>query len=514
MKKEQAGELSAILLEHQYTEAYLSLRKLKGNDQARARSLLAAAKEAGFAAHLALATYHRMGELEGGYSTYYDDEPEEETMGEVYEESLTISHWRDARDRRVVLGNYRIDAADLVSEHELGEGDPDEKEAEGYTGNPGCTMDYWYLRAAIVLWAKEDQERILCRYNFSGACASLAELSKGKKTCPGTPFRRLGAAVAASFPGRLPNPSPYRFDPENNVFARTLEAAATARSKDLLDAVLARVPVSAFTLCSAKLWNKLHRAFGIEAFETVYRTLAEEDPEEHRSTLFQILDALLPNKKAVPLATAIAKRLAELPVKEAPRGYWREYREPSPPGDREEARILLCASHLLPKSSSRKKALVFVQADSSLLYLRELLAPLLLDKSLAKYRPLDGSLFPEVFAAAKSQLEAEVNRPLEPYPDWTRPCPELETGPRGEALRELEAFMANPEEETHAFRRNQGERDEIEGSIRRHRLDLDCRTIKNSRPYTLLCTKNDQSYHRALARRAADEVLLQKLEKL
>ena len=64
LKKAGAGKLRAVLLDHSYTEANLALRNLKGNDQARANALLAAAEEAGFTAHLALVTCHKSGELD------------------------------------------------------------------------------------------------------------------------------------------------------------------------------------------------------------------------------------------------------------------------------------------------------------------------------------------------------------------------------------------------------------------------------------------------------------------
>lgn len=165
-------------------------------------------------------------------------------------------------------------------------------------------------------------------------------------------------------------------------------------------------------------------------------------------------------------------------------------------------------------AASRKKALAFLRADSSLLYLREGLAPVLLERSLKKCLALDASLAPELLAAAKKQLHAEVNRSMGPYPDWIRPCPAPDSGHGGEAIRELVTFMADPEAKTHDFRRHQGDRSDIENYIREHRLDLDHETIKKGRPYTLACTKNDQSYHRALARRAKDEALLEKLGRL
>lgn len=110
------GKLSAILLEHSYTEANFSLRNLKGNDATRARAILAAAEELGLKPHLGLVTYHQMGELIGGDAYAYrrrrfsEDEDDEDDsadgeMGEVYEESLTLSDWRDVSDHPLKLGN-------------------------------------------------------------------------------------------------------------------------------------------------------------------------------------------------------------------------------------------------------------------------------------------------------------------------------------------------------------------------------------------------------------------------
>jgi hypothetical protein len=56
LRNERASELTAVLLEHHYTEANLSWHNLKGNDPSKAQALAAAAREAGCVAHLALVT--------------------------------------------------------------------------------------------------------------------------------------------------------------------------------------------------------------------------------------------------------------------------------------------------------------------------------------------------------------------------------------------------------------------------------------------------------------------------
>lgn len=249
--------MRAVLLDHSYTEANLSLRNLKGNDQARAHALLAAAEEAGFTAHLALVTFHKSGELEDDDYDYhrhsrYDDDDEKEasasgTMGEIYEEDLTISDWRDKRDRKVDLGNYLIDKNVLISKEKFGEGEPDQEESEGYTGNAGCTMDYWYRSAAIVLWAVDDHERILCEYDLRRAGVMLGKLSAAKKTGPGSPFHRLATAAIARYPEALPylGARVERHDFSADPLHLLVTALAKTGSCDLLERLLKNLPASA-----------------------------------------------------------------------------------------------------------------------------------------------------------------------------------------------------------------------------------------------------------------------------
>jgi len=65
LMRSREGLLTAVLLEHGYTEANLRIANLKGHDHSRARALLAAADKAGLVAHLALVTLHQSGMHDG-----------------------------------------------------------------------------------------------------------------------------------------------------------------------------------------------------------------------------------------------------------------------------------------------------------------------------------------------------------------------------------------------------------------------------------------------------------------
>ena len=163
LMKEQLLQLSInpsehpiiILLEHQYTPSNFSIDKLKNHDLPRTEALLYAAEQSGYFAKLGLVTCYQMGQLEGvsygGYrrNRYEEEDLTEGTMGEIYEAYSTIEHWSE--DGLPHLGRITIDENDLITDKKLTEGEPINQEAEGFTGNAGMTLEYWYHYGAIIL---------------------------------------------------------------------------------------------------------------------------------------------------------------------------------------------------------------------------------------------------------------------------------------------------------------------------------------------------------------------------
>ncbi len=537
-KASSSGELTAILLDHAYTEANFSFKNLKGHDSARARALLFAAADAGFSARLALVTRHQMGELDADISyrrrRRWDDDddidPKTATMGEIYDDNLTIAHWRDARDQKLALGTYRIEDSDLLAHEMLGEAEPDEKEAEGYTGNAGCTMEYWYRRAAVVLWPSEDEETILCRYNLSAACEALTELSQRKQTGPGSPYHRLGTAVTIRLATDLRETISYRFHAPNpeDPFCVVLRAILRTGSRDLLDLLLDGVASPVWNVCDSTLWHELHKAFGAEPFAALDEKLLQAKSESYRTLLFRRLDTLLRPKHADETAARIAAQLIRLapPCHRTPTGGHSKRQAPFEQA-RSEIRTILSAARLLTSKAERKATHSFILSDSSLDHVRYLLAPVLTEK---KIKPLvndAASIAAEAHAFAIAALAAECAIELSPYPDWMRPSPmEIQSSNSGAGLPrfgsrqidldaaaspELHQFLIDPDRRKHDFRYRQDIRNSLEEFIRKHQLDLDHVTVRTSSPHVLSCTKNDNSYHRAVTRRAEDGKLLSTL---
>lgn len=555
--EERPRGLTAVLLEHSYTEANFSLRNLKGNDSSRARVFLAAADELGLVAHLGLVTYHQMGELEGGdfschshrYRRFFDDDEEEVDemegeMGEIYDESLSVNHWRDAKDRPAKLGVYSLKMEDLITREAIDAREPDEKESEGFTGNAGCTMEYWYHRAAVVWWRREDHERILCAQSPAGACRELFALAGKKGKIARESFERLARAIVDAFPAALPHFSAYSrskitagaddedeydgffddeevLDPGEEAFTVALAAFARAGSADCVAKLIDRVPPAAFGMCRPALWRRLFQAFGSAPFRPVIDSLLDEGTEIHRHLLFVLLEVA----HALPSEEGLARRLISRLVRiapQAPKRGWEPRRDPAPSGDPNEARTLLMVSPMITDPTERHLALSFLKSDQSLAYVREILGPLLLEIVVIAVARRQRSLYPDLLNFATETLKSEISRELKPYSDWTRPCPpppvpRTPTGwsprrrPQPDPLGELANFMADPAERSHDFKRAEFDRSTVEEFIRANLLDLDQTTIKVGTPYTLRVTKNDSSYLHALAVRKKDESLLAKL---
>ena len=65
-------------------------------------------------------------------------------------------------------------------------------------------------------------------------------------------------------------------------------------------------------------------------------------------------------------------------------------------------------------------------------------------------------------------------------------------------------FCEDPIAMEHRFKVNESTRGHISDMIRRHDLDVTCRTEKKGRPYTLVCRKNRSAHQRSLKRYEED----------
>ncbi len=110
--------------------------------------------------------------------------------------------------------------------------------------------------------------------------------------------------------------------------------------------------------------------------------------------------------------------------------------------------------------------------------------------------------------AVRMHLHTRVAEVLEPPADWRRDS-QIKCTCQGCA--ELRAFLDNPTQSTGSFKAAEAKRNHIEHSIRSHKCDVNCITERSSRPYRLVCTKNQASYQRRVEQRKNDLDMLTRL---
>ena len=496
--------LNAILLDHQYTTANFSMNTLKGHDGVRARALMEAAKHAGYEAHLALCVFHQEGEL--GYD--FDDwnQPTENgEMGEIYDESLYIDHWIDPAGSVKDLGYWSLHKKVIHTDRELDGGDPIEKDSEGYTGNAGCTMDYWYQHAAVVVWRTEEREALFTKYNF-GAAKTL--LSQSEDTLSPEDFEKLATCVVEELDQRKGS---YCFHEEAE---EALDALLNRKSYLLAGRLLDLLGSRLLQINKPSVWRHLVKVLSEDQRLNLISGVTEENKDKYRKGVFGLLNAVIKGKpekgELIPYLELIPNQHAKV----AESGDSTSYSV-------DEGVTLLNLSNLVGSTELLGDLEKFLCHDLSLKSLRGKITLLLLRKEVKTDEVTPYSLIPVVAQRVIQIYQAEIEREILPYSDWTRPCPALKAGrvngtfrsPKLGALeaKELMDFMANPDLEQHDFVHNAPIREAIGSTISHLKLDLKYETIKSRRPYTLRCTKTDASYHQSLTTRRIDQETLNKL---
>lgn len=515
--KTRGDDLTAILLEHRYTEEGLSVAALKGDDRARAAALFAAAEKAGLAARLALVCLHQTGQLDEEYDGYYsrkrrgpgskgNDETEGE-MGEIFEESLTIEHWRTPEDTEEHLGSFDISEDNLLSLAALGKGEPDEKFAEGFTGNAGCTMEHWYRRAAIVVWPQDAGPVLLARYDFDAACESFAKLAAKKSGKASA----LCLALISEGGRRLDKAGQWEADHVARGMSPLLRGIGLLGDEALYGKIASGAFIPVFKNASREAWAALLRGFGGRPLELFRQHTSAGPISTNRQSWFSALDATLGHApELLPRFADLLPRMVEGQVLPVRRHHPKEERFSQPDY---HAHLALAASCVLATQADRQKVGSWLWNGGTLPHLRQVLAPALMEKAHGAWFGREHSLAPGLLNAVIEELAGDIAQPVLPYPDWKRPVPTAV--PSDDALiKGVLKFMADPAAECHDIRRVQADRSRVEEYVNRHQLDLDLTTVRKGTPHTLVCRKNSQSYLRALKQRSADETLLEKLRKI
>jgi len=192
-----------FLLDHEYTERGLHWPPLKGADRPRVAALRAAAEALGLTVHLALAEVHEQWTASvGGGGRWHGrgdwDDRRDPEPDELIDRGIVLNHWVDADDRQLRREELPVADTDTASFSDTDETFLVNQEYEGYMGNYGETLDYWYRRAALVIQTPAAEQAGRFVSDFDAALAdALALARRGRGHELATRLRAAATALAA-----------------------------------------------------------------------------------------------------------------------------------------------------------------------------------------------------------------------------------------------------------------------------------------------------------------------------
>ncbi len=518
----------AIPCTHQYTEAGIDPRQLKGADRARADVLARAAGALGYRCHIALLTHWQSGEVD--YDTWdFDDGygwgrrrscPRERDvskvrMEEVYDEKMSLDHWFALDGQKLPLGEIGLSKSEVLGGSE---GWSYEQEVHEATGNEGATLERWYRRAVVVVWPPDRTFRILAR---EGQAAALPELERmadeSKKPDDLESCREFARRMIACWKPR------HSFARGQERFTgrmlTVLERIGTAElARQFLDDVLPNdfdgsEGPSLVRLCERLGWDTLTA----DLLALVARQKPREDYSAPPTELVQIVSLCRPLFCGPPPLTAARRKACEALADELVRAIerWDGARKARHQGERGRKGVVEGVISMFAAIRAQDRLewfAAYVLEDAKHYDLRGVLAP----DVKAIYSWLAD--VPDAQPAAErlmrhcvAQLQEATELAPKPPADWKR---EAKLNCKCEDCRALARFLRDPAVRVGRFPLRQERRQHLRQQIDHHHLDCTHETERKGSPQTLLCTKTQASFERKLKRYHADRELLSELQAL
>jgi len=512
----------AVILGHQYTAANFSLSQLKLDDRPRAESLIESARKAGYFASLGLVTHYLSGELEDDGSYYghrnrrnryrYHDEDEDTggggTMGEVYETSTDVTYW--STEGMPGLGKITLDEDDMITNAEIGDGDPIEQDEEGYTGNAGMTIEYWYHYGAVILWPESKHVALLSEVPIQTRLEWLDYYLRHWKNAALNPREMSKQLLERFIDDDMTGRSMTELD-----FSPVAAAFLQLNDKKFLVDVGGALLAAVFDLISVPYWVQLVRQYPSSLFDPIFEMAASmQEPKviNHLLEILVALEAPAPDAFLQRQIRQIPGYLANIPLT----GDLKEKMDwlgslglddPLPKKALETAiveKVLVLSRHQETDAAWQQTTAAIITLTLPRKYVNKVLAVVLLDPNCPK-----NTLAEALRTVCTQELAKRAAQKPDAPSDWRRKVPSYEYN--SDIWEMLRPFLESPTQSVFEYRRNERDRRQLESAIRYVDVDLQTQTRTIGSPYTLVLTKTLASYDRALQDWKEDVALLDKI---
>jgi predicted 2-oxoglutarate/Fe(II)-dependent dioxygenase YbiX/ATP:corrinoid adenosyltransferase len=286
-------------MEHQYTSGGLKPDLLKGKDRTMAKHLIAAADQANCCLHFGQVERHLIEHAMDGYSGYggyrrgrYRDyyqapeitDPSDLEILEVIDEHVTIDGWKSASGKNVRMDALSVGGDSIVSQTPVDQWKPTSFDYEGYTGNAGNTLDRWYHKSAIAIWAQSDHFDVLVDMGMESSIAQFLKqqdkLANRKKPAPELHDQQVqfARAIIKGWPNRLYLSSRFDVDRQTHL-EKFASALPQLNDLNLLDEFLQQIALRDWTIPLEGLIRKSAKQFSSDELSHVISSYLDTVPE-------------------------------------------------------------------------------------------------------------------------------------------------------------------------------------------------------------------------------------------
>ncbi len=488
-----------VLLGHQYTPSNFTMESLKLNDKPKAEVLMEAAEMAGYYCKLGLVTSYQIGEPDQdlhsygyGRGRYHDDgDYGSQEMGEIHDEYLRIEHWMD--EGIPPLLDIAVNESELIAAFKLNENEPTETEFEGYTGNAGMTLEYWYHYGALILWPKEQHYNLLVDQSTSNKLEWIQYFNQRWEKITAEERVMLLRIIEEDF-GLESGYSRSNFD----AFAELL--INLDDEQYLMEKATPLLTVN-FCYITVECWKKLFEKYQVHAFVNIFSAVAQSGDHKALDHYLRVLRCL--DRDGYTLY--VNSQIRSLPV------YLNEYDLMG--NTRVEVKrailesILVFGEQLSENQDWIQQIGLAFTKNLTRDYVHQVFAEVLL--GMGSSNNLTAFLLERVKLYLIERVES---KPLIPD-NWIRSLNGLVLSDK-RLLFELEVFMKSPTETLFDYKQILAKRNELENALIYQKVDLDMETIRKGSPHTFRLTKNLATYERELMRWKNDRDLLIRLQAL
>jgi len=490
------------LLDHSYTQHSLTWQLLKGSDRLRAQTLRAMADELGLNIYLTLANVHETwtAEVSGGYD-YYEEDDDDAVPDELIDDELTLLHWLDTEGELVPFKETYVSKDEICWTKANEELEPFDSEYEGYVGNYGNTIDYWYHRAAVVMWRKSDQLAMQFNMDPKSILEELYEHTKqpGNQTILFENLRLLEPYLQTHFKNTSYRPAVIKL----------LKLACYIQNAALAYSILCYNDMLDISLETASVFADLQMIYDKE---WCLKLLEKWQENSNNRKAYEDFSNIIKTLLSEGLDKAIAEFLLHYQLKVLMSIDKSDAREHDVRiGRQVEARVarmlkFLQAAHVLADADTYLTTIDYIIKQPKLYPQLELVKLLSKMEKMADKEKWGYALLKSHVSTA---LRVEFEQGLRSPDDWSIltklycAC---------EDCKLLNVFLKSRKEQSKIWPIIEARRDHISTMIRGLELPVDIDIEKKSRPYKLILTKRGSIYDNAKKRfeqvtKACKEVL-------